>query len=172
VQERLGIVLDYTFHVPLLELGADYLERRLMPLLPVAAPGRLIDDSELTVVMRPVELGIVQRRLRDSLIRLDGTGLFRDMFGFEDPARGITFALQAEPDPETPRYAREISWGAASIWSCDAAESIRAKAQHFRRQLTDATEQLPAGHLGFVHIGAEAYDGEGVEMARYERLTA
>ena len=47
---------------------------------------------------------------------------------------------------------------------------MRAKAQHFRRQLAEAVEQLPSAIPSAVHLGYEAYDGEGVEAIRYERL--
>lgn len=170
VEDHLAVVLDYTFHIPLEACAIDYLERRVLPLLKVAIPGVLIDDVELTLTMRPITLEPVKRRLASSLIRIDGTGLYKELFGLDQVWRGITFSLQFEPDEDTPRYAREIYWGAASIWSCDAPDSIRAKAQHFKRQLIDAAAQLPPGQPSTVHTAAEAYDGEGVEAARYDRM--
>ena len=53
---------------------------------------------------------------------------------------------------------------------CDASDTLRAKVQHFRRELAKAVEQLPTGVPSAVHLGFEAYDGEGVEAIRYKRL--
>jgi hypothetical protein len=170
IQRKLGVVLDYVFHVPLLTLSDDYLEQRVLPLIELAVPGRLIDDAELTVSMRPVDLATVQRKLRHQMIRSDGTGLYRDLFGFKDLWKAITFSVSGKPNQRTPRYLEGVLWAAASIWACDAPESMRARAQHFRRELADAVRQLPRGMPCTVHIGAEAYDGEGVEAIRYERL--
>jgi hypothetical protein len=166
-----SVVLEYIFHVPLLDLPDDYLERRVLPLLEIAIPGQLIDDHEVTVSMRPVNLKPVQKKLRTTMMRQDGTGLFRDLFGFDDPCKGITLSVYGRPNHRTPRYLEEVVMAMASIWSCDAPQSMRAKAQHFRRELAEAVRQLPRGLHCAAHIGAEAYDGEGIEVVRYERLT-
>jgi hypothetical protein len=171
IDRRLGIVLDYVFHVPVLTLPDDYLEQRVLPLIDLAIPGRIIDDKEITVAMRPVDLTTVQRKLRHLMMRQDGTGLYRDLFGFDHLWKGITFSLYGKPNRQTPRYMEDIRWASASIWECDAPESMRAKAHHYRRELADAVRQLPRGATCIAHIGAEAYDGEGVEAVRYKRLT-
>lgn len=85
--------------------------------------------------------------------------------------RGITTSLHVQPNHSSPRYIVELTTGCASIWACDAPDAMRAKAQHFRRELADAVRQLPKGAACTAHIGAEAYDGEGVEAVRYGRLT-
>jgi hypothetical protein len=63
-----------------------------------------------------------------------------------------------------------VDFAAGCLWSCDAPEALRAKAQHFKRQLVEAVDQLPSGMPSAFHLGFEAYDGEGVEMIRYKRL--
>jgi hypothetical protein len=139
-------------------------------LLNLAIPGRLIDDAEITVTMWPAKVEEVQKTLRTRMLRQDGTGLLRDLFGFRDLWKGITSSLYAQPNRRAPRYIVELTTGCASIWACDAPDSMRAKAQHYRRELAEAVRQLPKRALSTVHIGAEAYDGEGVEAARYDRL--
>ncbi len=170
MDKRIPVVVDINFHIPLPGCPDDYLDRRIVPLLRLATYGTIIDDKELCVSLKPVALDDVKSKLRRSLIRIDSSALYQQLYGGYDPWRGITGMFLIKTDPLKPRYVSEINFAAGCVWSCDAPESTHAKAQHFRRQLADAVDQLPPGEPAVVHLAFEAYDGEAVEATRYERL--
>lgn len=169
-KRRIPIVVDIVFHIPLLDCPNDYLDRRIIPLLKVASHGTIIDDQELRVVVKPVHLSETREALRTTMIRLDSTLLYEKLYGQFERWRGHTGLGQFQPNPKNPRFIEDVSFAAGCIWSCDSLETMRAKAQHFRRELAEAVDQLPSGIPSAVHLGYEAYDGEGVEAIRYGRL--
>jgi len=167
---RIDWCLDITFHKPILDLPDDYLSKRLVPVLSLAIPGTIIDDRELTVRAIAADWPKLRRELATSSLRADTQRWSYLLFGVYRPWGGQTFTVEARPLPDALRYYKEIEWAGGAIYACDAEESIRAKAVHFKRQLADAVRQIPPGVPSAVHIGAEAYDGEGVELERYARI--
>ncbi len=167
---RIPVLVDIVFHIPLLECSDDYLDRKVVPLLKVATYGTIIDDRALTVSLRKARLDDVKETLRTTMIRIDGPLLYEKLYGTFERWRGYTGGGIFRPSPSKPRYITDVSFAAGCIWSCDAPDAMRAKAQHFRRELAEAVDQLPPGIPSAVHLGFEAYDGEGVEAIRYTRL--
>ncbi len=170
VDHRIPVLVDIVFHVPLLDCPDDYLDRKVVPLLSVATHGTMIDDGELRVSLNQVRLDELKETLRTTMIRIDGPLLFEKLYGKFERWRGYTGSGLFRPSPTKPRYITDVSFAAGCIWSCDAPDAMRAKAQHFRRELAEAVDQLPPGIASAVHLGFEAYDGEGVEAIRYARL--
>jgi hypothetical protein len=162
--------LDICFHRPIVTYPEDFLRRSLVPLLRLGQPGILVDGAEMTVrAIRPD-----WDRLRDAMrrqdIRADTARIASLLYGVYEPWKALSGMIAGEPRPGAPHYMRDVSWASAILVSCDAPEDTRAKAAHFRRELADAVRQLPQGTACAVHIGAEAYEGEGVEAARYSRI--
>lgn len=167
---QIPVVVDIAFHIPLLNLPDDYLDRRVVPLMNLATYGTIINDHELSVTLKPVRLKETREALQTTMIRLDSTLLYDKLYGQFDRWKGHTGIGLFHPNPTNPRFIEDVSFAAGCIWSCDALETMRAKAQHFRRELAKAVGQLPSAMPSAVHLGYEAYDGEGVETIRYERL--
>lgn len=170
IDNRMPALVDIVFHVPLLECSDDILDRKVLPLLKVAMHGKIVEDGELTVSLRQARLDDLKETLRTSLVRIDGTLLYEKLYGTFERWRGYTGAGIFRPSGSKPRYITDVSFAAGCIWSCDAPDAMRAKAQHFRRDLAEAVYQLPSAKPSAVHLGFEAYDGEGVEAIRYTRL--
>ena len=55
-------------------------------------------------------------------------------------------------------------------WTCDALESIDAKAKEARRVLRKALGQMQDGMPGVIHIGYETLSGSFVEFARHSKI--
>jgi hypothetical protein len=170
VGNRMPVLVDIVFHIPLSGCSDDVLDRKVVPVLKVATYGTIIEDGELTVCLRQARVNDLKETLRTSMVRIDGPLLYEKLYGTFERWRGYTGAGIFRPSPSKPRYITDVSFAAGCIWSCDAPDAMRAKAQHFRRDLAEAVDQLPPGKPSAVHLGFEAYDGEGVEAIRYTRL--
>lgn len=170
VNDKTSVLIDFVFHIPLSECPADYLDRKVTPLIKGERYGTLIDDAELSVSLKPVHLQEVREVFRTTMIRVDSPVLYEKLYGSFERWRGYTGSWVYHPSPTKPRYITDITFATGCVWSCDASDTLRNKAQHFRRELAQAVEQLPPGVPSAVHLGFEAYDGEGVEAIRYKRL--
>lgn len=173
VAQRRQWVLDFVFHVPLMGLPETWLERKVLGRLELAAPGVVVDDEELHLTVREVDLGVVQDELREQGIRMDGSRLPTLLFGEFDPSVGVTSAIRGEFRPDHPNVVDDIEWACGGTWTCDAPAAVDAKARHMKRDLAEAIDQLPEGTPGAVHWGVDVYSGELVKRALYEKtLTA
>jgi len=170
VAERIPVLIDIVFHTPVLDCPDDFLDRRVLPLVKSGVYGTVIDDAELCVAFKPIYLDELRKLLATTVIRVDSPILYEKLYGSFERWRGYTGSWLYSPSKAKPRYVTDISFAAGCVWSCDASDTLRAKAQHFRRELAKAVEQLPTGIPSAVHLGFEAYDGEGVEAIRYKRL--
>lgn len=162
VATRLSVFLEIRFRAPLLPLDDGYLFSRLRGVLPLAVPGVLIDDRELRVEVRYVDLSRVRTELIKHSVRRDTRRLPYLLFGFNEPWRGITYSCESTLRPGFERAVDEVNWAAGAAWSCEAEESISRKARYLKRELAKAVRQLPGGFPGVVHWGIELYDGEQV----------
>ncbi len=167
---RLDWCLDVVFHKPIVELPDNYLATRVVPKLRLARPGVLLDDADITVRAIAADWDRLREAMRNDDIRVDTLRLTYLLFGIYEPWRNHSTVFKMKARPDAPRYARKVDWAAGAVCTCDAPQVITLKASHFRRQLADAIQQLPPRVAGAVHIGAEAYDGEHVELRRYERI--
>lgn len=172
VDRRRAWVLECDFHVPLVGLPDDWLVRKTLQRLELATAGVVIDDADLTVTVREVNLAVVRAELREHGVRMDGSRFPTLLFGEFPPSSGVSPAVEYMPRRGMPHVADDVSWACAGIWSCDAPRAIEAKARHMRRDLAEAIDQIPPGELGAVHWGVDVYAGELVKREVYERTVA
>ncbi len=71
---------------------------------------------------------------------------------------------------ENPRYVHECDLAVLLRWESASPEAIDAKARDITTKLSEASDQLPAGRPGIVHIGFEAVEGDDVERARHRKI--
>jgi hypothetical protein len=71
------------------------------------------------------------------------------------------------PSRQRPAYASAVDQASVvSCWSRSAAARSR-KAQHFRRQISDAEGQLPGDRPGVIHVGIEGAGDANAEAQRH-----
>jgi hypothetical protein len=69
-----------------------------------------------------------------------------------------------------PRYIEDCDLAILLRWESASPASIDRKARDILSKLSEATDQLPDGTPGIVHIGFEAVEGDHVEKARYKKI--
>ncbi len=67
-------------------------------------------------------------------------------------------------------YVDDIRNAFAIYWSCDAIETLWAKARDIRRQVFDAMQQFNTDNTAVIHIGMETFDGPEVEKQRLGKI--
>jgi hypothetical protein len=79
--------------------------------------------------------------------------------------------LKARESIQEPNFIDSIEHVVGALWSCDSETATAKKARDIRRHLAQATDQLPSGQPGHIHVGLETLDGYPVEEERYRRIT-
>lgn len=167
---KISQVFDIVFHKELQSYPDDYLYRKLHLLIGSPVSGLQIDNDELTVSVRPSNIGRIERYLEDNSIRCDSTMLFEMLFDLRDPRKGITYAIYYKPHYKYSKYISEIDWAFATIWYCDSPVAFDRKARGMKRHIAKAVSQIPAKGIGAVHLTIESYDGSDVELRILQRL--
>src|SRR5205823_1296242 len=93
---RLAIVLDIVIHRPLEQLPDDYLEKTVVAKLRLAVPGVIIDNQDLRVVLREIQLDRIRNHFRKNAVRANSTFLNYLLYGDYDLSRGVTDLLEVD----------------------------------------------------------------------------
>ncbi len=166
------VVIDIRFHKELSQYQTGFLGALLIPKLRLTViPATIVDNEDVTVRVRWTEIRRCREHLRRNLVKMYSPPFLYLLFDFREADRGIT-SLGNFKTRETGRmtYVEDVDWAAAAIWSCDAPGAIENKTRSLYRQLLDAASQLSTSPKGAIHLGAEVYDGELLERARYESI--
>jgi hypothetical protein len=165
------VLIDIVFHRELSVMPDDSLATTLVPKLSLAVPGVIIDSPEMTVTLREVDMGPLQRELQTVNIKANGSRILFLLFGQYSPELGYRTVLGAHMDEHHPLFLESVEFAAGITWFCDAPRAIAGRARDVRRRLWDAIEQLPDASPGIVHIAVESYDGPVVERLRNQKIT-
>ncbi|UEG55024.1 hypothetical protein LLH06_08610 [Mucilaginibacter daejeonensis] len=175
---KLNLILDLVFHVEILSLQDDFMERELSEKLPLmVTPGIIISNEIWDVSASFVDYSAINLHLRDFSVRSPSPQLYQLIGGKLDNNRGFTSGYVADlfrlgPGRGNNIFADGLSKAYGARWSCDAPEAIDKKARDIKKQLSKALEQLPQGPRSVVHIGIETYEGADVERHRLDKITA
>lgn len=178
VRQRLGVVLAIDFRADILTLRDDFLLTRLAALLPlVARQGTIVDDSDLSVGIRFVNLELVRRTFTEERYIKCGSaaeqeliaGVHLPTLGWSSAIVGRTGSFGASENPLNS-YWDSVDFACGAYWNCSHERSVSAKARDVRKRLAEATAQLPGGSPGVVHIGVECLDAAGTQDIRLSRI--
>jgi hypothetical protein len=168
--------VDCVFHQEMSSYGPAYLARRVAPMLVVADAGvgyarTLIDDPDVTVTVRAADWEKYERELGSVNVRGDTPQLHHVLFGYDEPWRGYQASVAGWESEQAPGYYARVTFASVGIWSCDAPQSVQAKARHFQAEVSKAFEQLPNNAPGAAHVATETYDSDHIADERVRRLT-
>ena len=170
-ENKKSIIFDLVFHVELKTLDNAFISDILIPKLKfVTTNGVVIDDKTCTVRVKFVDLETVRKKIAESYIKITSSSLGALVTGEYFPSVDFTCVLHGKPSPLHPTYLDEIDFISCARWSCDANAAILKKARDIRRQLADATDQLPNNKASIIHLGIESHDGPIVEDERFKRI--
>lgn len=165
------IILDVVFHVELSSLEDDYLKSNIIPKLDLmVVPGVLLDNDICTISVRTADMHGIEHHFRYWDVKLCSTQLRVLITGEWDTGRGCTPIVIAKSSPFNRSIVSEVTFAAAAIWSCDADAALCKKARDIKWKVIEATEQIPNGKPGVIHVGLESLDGAIVEKLRYEKM--
>ncbi len=137
----------------------------------------MLDDDKWSVTLRPIdpdEILPVFNQQRD--IKCGSSAERAVICGGYFPERGCSVGIAGQRQtlkgaPATLGYYwYRVDIACAALWSCSNENSVAARARDVRKQLANATAQIPLGSIGAVHIGVECINGGGVEQRRIERI--
>jgi len=166
-----SIIFDIVFHVELKTLDDSYVYNNLTPKLKfVITNGVVIDNNIWKVSIKFVDLATIRRKLARSYVKIPSSSLATLVTGEHLPSAGFTCVFLGKPSPIHPTYLEDIDFISCARWNCDAEEAILKKARDIRKQLSDATNQLPDNKASIIHVGVESHDGPIVEDERFLRI--
>ncbi|MCK4252516.1 hypothetical protein KAX97_13795 [candidate division WOR-3 bacterium] len=166
-----SIILDIVFHVELQTLDDSFVTENLIPKLRfVVTKGVVIDNKTWTVSTKFVDLEKIRNNLSKSYVKIPSSSLAYLITGEHLPSAGFTCVFLGKPSAIHPTYLESIDFISCARWNCDAEEAILKKARDIRRQLSDATDQLPDDKPSIIHVGIESHDGGVVEDERFLKI--
>lgn len=169
-----NIVLDITFHVELKSLPESYAKDELigkLKLLPLDINTVIVSNQTWTVEVTPVDMVKVKDHLKLNFVKNASPQLAELIGGKRADSAGFSSGCSAKyVSINGGIYIEDIDRAFGVHWNCDAPVAIQTKARDIRRQLSDATNQLPEDKNSAVHIGVETLDGPTVEKERYNRI--
>jgi len=168
--EEKSIILEITFHEEIHKLPSDYLEKVLLPKIPLSVSGILVDNNICTIKARKPYFDRLKKHLFNYKVRRDSPLLLYLLFGYNQYHKGITYGVYCKLDVQFPNYINYLRWGYAAIWYCDSENALFKKASDIKKQFAEAVNQLPSNLPASVHFGIEVYDGELVELIRFKKI--
>jgi hypothetical protein len=168
---RIPIILKIVFHTELSKLPDDFLATTLVGKLLLAVAGVIVDSSDVTVTLRPVDMAPLEKELKDVDVKSNGSRILSLLFGSYSPALGYRTLIAGKMNDEYPIFHESIKFAAGIVWACDAPRAIAGRARDIHHRLADALDQLPATSPGIVHIAIESYDEPIVERIRNQKIT-
>ena len=172
-----NVLLDIKFHVELVSLPDTYLKEMLETIIPIAKnPGKLLSTKEMDVDISFVNIKRIRRHLQNyyvknpspQLIELIANGTIDSCSSFTSGAMG-DYCYVGDGEANN-MYLSDISNAFGVTCSCDAEESVRAKAKDIKNQIRDAIGQFSLDTNGIIHIGIETLDGPFVEKERTGKI--
>jgi len=166
-----SVFCDAHFAVEVADVPADYLTGKVKEWLASSLPSLLWNDAVGYGVVGALDLEPLRSVLATDHVLAAGSRIFELLNG-----RYVRFAnyiqLLRMKYADNPRYVDDCDLAILLRWECVAAAAIDRKARDVFAKVVDATNQLPDGTPGIVHIGFEAVEGDAVEQARYEKILA
>ncbi len=170
-----NIILDIVFHVELESLPDTFLKDLLEHKLELAIAGKIVSNEQVDIDLEFVDIGAIKEHLIKNSVK-HGSPMLRALIAKKPMMnKGFTSGLYANffrvGDGQINNlYISDIAAAYGVLWSCDAAESLWAKARDIKNQVYSAMQQFDSQNTAVIHIGIETFDGPEVEKKRLEKI--
>jgi hypothetical protein len=171
-----NILLDIKFHVELESLPDTYLKDLLEQELSLAIPGKIVSNEKADIDLSFIDISGIRDHLKNWSVKYNSPMLNSLIGNKPVDNKGFTCSVFAElfrvgEGDVNNVFVSDISNAYGVYWSCDAEETIKAKARDIKSQVNSALQQFNSDHTAVIHVGMETFDGPEVEMARLEKIT-
>lgn len=171
-----NLLLDIVFHVEIETLPDSYLKDLLKQKLPTSVPGKIISNAQVDIELSVIDISAIRAHLNQFLVKYNSPMLNKLIGGKPIDNKGFTCGVYANffriGDGEMNNlYISDIARAFGVYWTCDAEESLIAKARDIKNQVHSAMQQFSSDVQSVVHIGMETFDGPEVEMARFQKIS-
>ncbi|MEZ7507218.1 hypothetical protein [Flavobacterium sp. Arc2] len=170
-----NILLDIIFHVELESLPDTFLKEILDQKIQNPVIGKIVSNAQVDIWLDFVDITEIKKHLVKYYVK-NNSPMLNTLIG-KKPVdnRGFTCGIFADffrvGDGEVNNlYIRDVENAFGVYWSCDANESIEAKARDIKSHVYKAMQQFDSEGTAVIHIGMETFDGPDVEKARFEKI--
>ncbi|MBJ7404542.1 MULTISPECIES: transposase [Bradyrhizobium] len=168
-QNEQSAFCDVHFRIPIDRVPPAYLTEKSLEWLRSDMPSLLWSDDMSYGAMGELDLDPLREVLDDHHVLASSSRMLELLSGrYVRHANYIQ--LSRLKLAENPRYVHECDLAVLLRWESASPEAIDAKARDITTKLSEASDQLPAGRPGIVHIGFEAVEGDDVERARHRKI--
>jgi hypothetical protein len=161
-----ALVLEVRFHEELENYSETYLADRIETFFPVTGVTENF-DGRADIRLRPVEWHLMHSVMSSDLIYIGSTRMMELISGSHEHGGSHSLAVRCRRAPMKPSYADTIYHASLVSWVNLSSEAESAKANHFKRKIADAEDQLPNDRPGVVHVGMESLGQIGVDQRRH-----
>lgn len=171
-----NILLDIVFHIEIVNLPDTYLYDLLREKINSnLKSGKLLSNTQIDIDVSFIDINSIQKYLDINHIKYPSPKLdflitekHVDNIGFTSGVFG-KFVRMGEGKVNNI-YLKAIEKAYGVCCSCDASESITAKARDIKSQIQSAIEQFDLNQNSIIHIGIETFDGPEIEMERVGKI--
>lgn len=173
---KYNVLLDVKFHIELDDLPDDFLETKLSIKIPLASqPMHLISNDTWDVHIDFVNYEQVNEHLEKWDVKYPSPQLYYLIAGKKIDTAGFTCGMLTRfkhrgTGTGNGQYVDAIDKAYGVSWSCDAEDSLAAKARDIKKHLAEACSQFPDNEEAVIHIGLETVDGGEVEDERMNKI--
>lgn len=170
-----NILLDILFHVELETLPDTFLFDLLKDKLKSARKGKIISNKQVDITLDFVDVPSIKNHLKTHDVKFPSPTLNYLIGKNPSDYKAFTSSVSAEfvryGDGEISNlYISNIENAFGVFWSCDAKETLFAKARDIKTYIKKATEQFESNVKSIIHIGMETFDGPKVEKERLVKI--
>lgn len=157
------------FSVELMDVPDDYLVRHVDAFMRSDKNSCLWTDECASGVIGDLDLGPLQRALKDGFIRYPGP-VYNQLLTGSYVRHDDLIIVHKVKFAGDPHFVDQVDQAVVLRTRSLSEGAVEKKARDIKRKLAEANRQIPSNKLGVIHVGIEALGEDIIEKRRYEKI--